>query len=135
MENSEPIIEAVTIKKYENDNSPLIALEIESTPELISELSKINIKANHGENGQQQFLSTQPVVGAKCLNNGCTRKFTNSCDQYDICQYHPGGPVFHEGSKYWSCCCRKTGDFDQFVNQPGCETGKHKWNLTDKEVL
>ena len=29
--------------------------------------------------------------------------------------------------KYWSCCQRKTSDFDNFLNQVGCEEGKHVW--------
>uniref|UniRef100_A0A8C4D9D1 Zgc:92429 n=1 Tax=Dicentrarchus labrax TaxID=13489 RepID=A0A8C4D9D1_DICLA len=45
----------------------------------------------------------------------------------DICTHHPGGPVFHEGYKYWSCCCIKTIDFNAFLDQKGCTTGKHRW--------
>ncbi len=26
------------------------------------------------------------------------------CDKQKTCMHHPGGPVFHEGYKYWSCC-------------------------------
>ena len=29
--------------------------------------------------------------------------------------------------KYWSCCRRKTTEFDNFLDQAGCETGKHLW--------
>ena len=29
--------------------------------------------------------------------------------------------------KFWSCCQRKTTEFDKFLEQQGCETGKHKW--------
>lgn len=29
--------------------------------------------------------------------------------------------------KYWSCCQKKTSDFNSFLNQAGCETGKHIW--------
>ena len=29
--------------------------------------------------------------------------------------------------KYWTCCNRKTSDFDNFLNQEGCATGKHVW--------
>lgn len=43
------------------------------------------------------------------------------------CQYHPGVAIFHEGMKYWSCCERKTSDFDNFLNQEGCTIGVHLW--------
>uniref|UniRef100_A0A4W6CKZ2 Zgc:92429 n=1 Tax=Lates calcarifer TaxID=8187 RepID=A0A4W6CKZ2_LATCA len=29
--------------------------------------------------------------------------------------------------KYWSCCCIKTIDFNAFLDQKGCTTGKHRW--------
>uniref|UniRef100_A0A3Q3N8I8 Zgc:92429 n=1 Tax=Labrus bergylta TaxID=56723 RepID=A0A3Q3N8I8_9LABR len=45
----------------------------------------------------------------------------------EICTHHPGAPVFHEGYKYWSCCCIKTIDFNAFLDQKGCTTGKHCW--------
>lgn len=48
-----------------------------------------------------------------------------------MCTYHPGCPVFHEGLKFWSCCQRRTTDFNTFLSQPGCTTGTHKWT---KEV-
>ena len=50
----------------------------------------------------------------------------------ELCKYHPGGPVFHEGLKYWSCCQRKTTDFTEFLSQAGCSMDSHVW--TDEEV-
>lgn len=38
------------------------------------------------------------------------------------CIHHPGHPVFHEGSKGWSCCKKKVLDFDEFLKIEGCET-------------
>ena len=29
--------------------------------------------------------------------------------------------------KYWSCCQRKTTEFQHFLDQVGCSIGKHKW--------
>ena len=29
--------------------------------------------------------------------------------------------------KYWTCCQRRTSDFDEFLKQEGCTTGEHKW--------
>ena len=41
--------------------------------------------------------------------------------------YHPGVPIFHEGLKFWTCCMRKTTDFQAFLNQAGCTIGNCKW--------
>ena len=29
--------------------------------------------------------------------------------------------------KFWTCCQRRTSDFDEFLRQEGCTTGDHKW--------
>ena len=69
--------------------------------------------------------------GESCKNNGC--KLTYSADRVaNECIYHPGIPVFHEGMKYWSCCQRKTTEFQEFMDQAGCETGNCKW-VADKK--
>ena len=31
------------------------------------------------------------------------------------------------GMKFWSCCQKKTTDFDAFTAQPGCTQGEHLW--------
>jgi len=66
--------------------------------------------------------------GDTCKNNGCKKVFP-AVDE--VCKYHPGYPVFHEGLKYWSCCQRKTTEFQQFLDQEGCEIGVCKW-IDDK---
>lgn len=43
----------------------------------------------------------------------------------DSCQYHPGVPVFHDALKGWSCCSRRSTDFTEFLNIPGCTHGPH----------
>lgn len=35
--------------------------------------------------------------------------------------------LFVLGMKYWSCCQKKTTDFDAFTAQPGCTDGEHLW--------
>ena len=57
----------------------------------------------------------------------------NSIDEGE-CQFHPGVPIFHEGMKYWSCCNRKTSDFQSFLDQVGCERGAHKWKKEPPKV-
>lgn len=66
-------------------------------------------------------------VGTSCKNNGCKGTYTSVDSNKEVCNYHPGVAIFHEGMKYWSCCQRKTSDFTNFLDQAGCETGKHLW--------
>lgn len=46
--------------------------------------------------------------------------------------HHPGVPLFHEGSKGYTCC-KMVGDFDEFLKMPGCKKGKHRFLETKKE--
>lgn len=41
------------------------------------------------------------------------------------CRFHPGNPIFHEGSKGYLCCKRRVLDFDDFLNLPGCRRTSH----------
>jgi len=41
------------------------------------------------------------------------------------CQHHPGGPIFHDALKGWSCCKKRSTDFTEFLNIPGCSFGRH----------
>ena len=68
---------------------------------------------------------TDKFLGASCKNNACKAVY-NGFDSED-CLHHPGTAVFHEGMKYWSCCCKKTSDFNNFMDQIGCTTGPHCW--------
>lgn len=36
------------------------------------------------------------------------------------CVHHPGAPIFHEGSKGYSCCKRRVLEFDEFMKIEGC---------------
>lgn len=29
--------------------------------------------------------------------------------------------------RYWSCCLKRTSDFDEFLRQEGCTKGEHRW--------
>ena len=40
------------------------------------------------------------------------------------------------GMKYWSCCNKKTTDFNQFLAQKGCTEGAHQWtDPSQKKVV
>ncbi|XP_056231152.1 cysteine and histidine-rich domain-containing protein 1a [Seriola aureovittata] len=55
------------------------------------------------------------------------RYYSGSASDREECKHHPGLPVFHEGMKYWSCCRKKTSDFNTFLSQQGFTTGSHLW--------
>ncbi len=62
------------------------------------------------------------------------QKFS-SCIINTDCPHHPGVPIFHEGMKFWSCCQRKTSDFQAFLEQAGCTVGKHKWKKDQVKMI
>lgn len=64
-------------------------------------------------------------AGAPCKRKACGNSYDGSSRASEECLYHPGGPVFHEGSKGYSCCKRRTLDFDEFMAIEGCRKGKH----------
>lgn len=45
----------------------------------------------------------------------------------EVCNFHPGVPIFHEGLKFWSCCQKRTTEFEVFMQQKGCKEGTHNW--------
>lgn len=67
------------------------------------------------------------VIGTSCKNSGCSASFAGEHSNQEVCNFHPGIPVFHEGMKYWSCCQRKTSEFENFMSQAGCSRGNHAW--------
>lgn len=59
--------------------------------------------------------------GAACKRRGCHAKYTKGTNrESESCVYHPGVPIFHEGSKGYSCCKRRVLEFDQFMELEGC---------------
>uniref|UniRef100_A0A8D3DMA6 Cysteine and histidine-rich domain-containing protein 1 n=1 Tax=Scophthalmus maximus TaxID=52904 RepID=A0A8D3DMA6_SCOMX len=57
--------------------------------------------------------------------------FEGPASDSEVCAYHSGFPIFHEGMKYWTCCKRKTSDFNTFLSQEGCTKGTHLWRKKD----
>lgn len=72
-------------------------------------------------------LVNEVSIGTKCKHSGCEVFYESDETNCSECFYHPGVPIFHEGMKYWSCCQKKTSDFTTFMNQRGCEIGRHLW--------
>jgi hypothetical protein len=64
-------------------------------------------------------------ANATCRRRGCGASYTGSTVRdEEKCVHHPGQPVFHEGSKGWSCCKRRVLEFDEFLKIPGCTEKK-----------
>jgi len=98
----------------------------------ISPMFKKQLDSQTGSNSCQPCVaannkdSNEIKEGEPCKNGGC-RVTYGSPEANNDCVYHPGVPIFHEGMKFWSCCQRRTSDFEAFLNQVGCTTGEHKW--------
>ncbi|KAJ9609737.1 hypothetical protein H2200_006065 [Cladophialophora chaetospira] len=63
--------------------------------------------------------------GTTCKRRGCGKSQNDQVSrEEEECTYHPGVPLFHEGSKGWTCCKRKVLEFDEFLKIEGCKTRK-----------
>lgn len=100
---------------------------------LRTEIDKYKTKLSE-ELANRDVDSNEIRVGAPCKHNACDAKYLSEESSNTPCVYHPGTPVFHEGYKFWSCCSKRTSDFDEFLKQVGCETGRHEWTRPS-EVL
>jgi hypothetical protein len=60
--------------------------------------------------------------GKLCRRKGCGQAYTGGSRDNEKCVYHPGAPIFHEGSKGYTCCKRRVLEFDEFMRIEGCET-------------
>ena len=71
-----------------------------------------------------------------CRRRGCNSKFQLDSSQNDQeCIYHSGHPIFHEGSKGWTCCKRRVLEFDEFMRIGGCKRKpKHLFVGSGKKV-
>ncbi|XP_028298007.1 cysteine and histidine-rich domain-containing protein 1-like, partial [Gouania willdenowi] len=103
---------------------PLTKLPHKVSASLTQLLEKLDIS----QRVELEKRESQTVVpGTRCKNAGCKTVYEGPETDAEVCTHHPGGPVFHEGYKYWSCCCIKTTDFNAFLDQKGCSTDKHRW--------
>ncbi|RYC55212.1 hypothetical protein CHU98_g10994 [Xylaria longipes] len=62
--------------------------------------------------------------GKACRRKACNTIYKKGQPRSDDekCVHHPGAPIFHEGSKGYSCCKRRVLEFDQFMKIEGCKT-------------
>ncbi|VDL59250.1 unnamed protein product [Hymenolepis diminuta] len=118
-----PIVTKPPIERPSSD-APLQKL----SPQVLSSLKK-SLESLRKEGSSTSGDSENGVKN--CHNSGCKAVYHGIDSDTETCFYHPGVPVFHEGCKYWSCCQRKTTEFEAFLDQPGCTSGRHSWT---KEV-
>lgn len=60
-----------------------------------------------------------------CTNKACGKEYVEEENSDEACLHHPGGPIFHEGLKGWSCCPKRFTDFTDFLGYKGCTKGRH----------
>ncbi|KAI5815044.1 HSP20-like chaperone [Pyronema omphalodes] len=63
--------------------------------------------------------------GMKCKRLACGKEYDGGDRAEESCTFHPGVPIFHEGSKGYSCCKRKVLEFEEFLKIKGCTTNRH----------
>lgn len=113
-------------KERPSSDEPMTKLPHKVSASLAKELEKLDI-SNKAE--KEKTDSQTVMMGTRCKNAGCKTAYQGPETNLEVCTHHPGAPVFHEGYKYWSCCCIKTTDFNAFLDQKGCTAGKHRWVL------
>ncbi|KAK5937829.1 hypothetical protein PMZ80_009958 [Knufia obscura] len=57
-----------------------------------------------------------------CKRRSCQKNSKEVSSKEESCTFHPGVPIFHEGSKGWTCCKRRVLEFDEFMKIEGCKT-------------
>jgi len=73
--------------------------------------------------------------GTPCQHRSCDYRYVDETSRDAPCIYHPGAPLFHEGSKGYTCCVKMVAEFEQFLAMPGCKTGKHRFTEPPKQSL
>ncbi|XP_014857648.1 PREDICTED: cysteine and histidine-rich domain-containing protein 1-like [Poecilia mexicana] len=111
-------------KERPSSNQPMTKLPHKVSASLVQALEKLGVDRS----AESEKKESEDVMhGTRCKNTGCKTVYEGPDTDTEVCTHHPGAPVFHEGYKYWSCCCIKTTDFNAFLDQKGCTTGKHRW--------
>ncbi|EFN63764.1 Cysteine and histidine-rich domain-containing protein 1 [Camponotus floridanus] len=123
---SKPVFNGVSLPRPAFDTAQLV-LSPTISPALLEQIKGLTaIESDKPIEGKIQ-------IGQRCQNNSCKGTYKGITSDEEICHYHPGEPIFHEGMKYWSCCQKKTTEFSVFLDQPGCTQGKHIWFTKNSE--
>ncbi|EHH49995.1 hypothetical protein EGM_00749, partial [Macaca fascicularis] len=117
----------LTIKTPSRDE-PMTNLELKISAFLKQALDKLS---SGNDEDKKEEDNDEIKVGTSCKNGGCSKTYWCLESLEEVCAYHSGVPIFHEEMKYLSCCRRKSSDFNTFLAQEGCTTGKHMWTKKD----
>ncbi|XP_072018786.1 cysteine and histidine-rich domain-containing protein 1-like [Amphiura filiformis] len=116
-----------------SDDEPMNRLQVTVGASLKSALAKLSLNKSEDADGDHTD-SNKVKIGTTCKNKGCQKEYQGEETNQETCTYHSGVAIFHEGMKFWSCCERKTSDFNNFLNQEGCTKGDHIWILSEEEA-
>ncbi|XP_026867961.2 cysteine and histidine-rich domain-containing protein 1a isoform X1 [Electrophorus electricus] len=119
-----------------SSDEPLMELQKKVSLSLRQALEKLKLAETSQNAKKEEEEDIEVKIGTACKNGGCSKTFCGPESDEETCMYHVGVPIFHEGMKYWSCCRRKTSDFNTFLSQEGCSKGTHLWKNADgKKVV
>ncbi|XP_063058910.1 cysteine and histidine-rich domain-containing protein 1 [Engraulis encrasicolus] len=113
-------------------DEPAVKLQQKVATSLKQALEKLKLSSDNMDKEKDEE-GDEIKAGTLCKNGGCTKVFKGPQSNEEACMYHAGVPIFHEGMKYWSCCKRKTSDFNTFLSQEGCTKGTHLWRKKDSD--
>ncbi|XP_068871039.1 integrin beta-1-binding protein 2 isoform X3 [Aphelocoma coerulescens] len=126
------------LRERPSSDEPRQLLPIKVSRSLEQALEKLNLSSKDEtlESSCTGEEAAQVRTGTMCKNAACKAIYQGPESNTEVCTFHPGVPVFHEGMKYWSCCGIKTTDFSAFMEQPGCSRGCHCWTeKKDKKAV
>lgn len=104
--------------------SKLAALVAEAPPRVPkSEPSAAAQAPAAAPESDEDDASLEIAEGTACRRKACGQRYKKgSSREGEQCTHHPGAPIFHEGSKGYSCCKRRVLEFDEFLKIAGCQT-------------
>ncbi|TVY78263.1 Cysteine and histidine-rich domain-containing protein [Lachnellula suecica] len=109
----------------------------ESSAPTVKPIAPVSSEASRGPISAPQPTATPPPPppesedddpslevpkGKICRRKACGFQHTGGERGTEKCVFHPGAPIFHEGSKGYTCCKRRVLEFDEFMRIEGCKT-------------
>lgn len=116
------------VMKRPSFDAPLVTIQPIVNPTFKQQIDSLDPS---NSSNKSKINGGEVDVGTACKRGGCTVTYESVETNRSDCVHHPGVPIFHEGCKFWSCCKKRTSDFQAFLNQVGCTTGKHLWHKVE----
>ncbi|KAI9296439.1 chord-domain-containing protein [Neoconidiobolus thromboides FSU 785] len=126
------------VEQKEEVSSPNVAFDLKQVSEALPQVNIISKEERKEkakeleaiEINKEDDTDKEVKAGTLCKRRGCGHKFVDNKvsrgeEEDSNCYFHPGLPIFHEGSKGYSCCKRKVLEFDEFLKIKGCVQRKH----------